>query len=253
MTERLQKASFGKRIIAAIFDGITITILAVGLAVGLSSALKYDSYMDTVNSAYEKYETQYGVEFQITQEEYLNLDEKAKEKYDTAYKALTEDKDVTYAYNMLINLTLIILTFSVLFGVIIVEFIVPLLFGNGQTLGKKIFGIALMHVDSVKISGIQLFARAVLGKFTFEIMIPLTVIIMIFFNLIGLVGTIILLAIVIAEIICLVYNKKNMLLHDVIAATVCVDFLSQKIFDSQKEKEDFIKKKAADEAEKAAY
>ena len=189
MTERLQKASFGKRIIAAIFDGITITILAVGLAVGLSSALKYDSYMDTVNGAYEKYEKQYGVEFQITQEEYLNLDEKAKEKYDTAYKALTEDKDATYAYNMLINLTLIILTFSVLFGVIIVEFIVPLLFGNGQTLGKKIFGIALMHQNGVMVRARTLFVRTFLGKYTFETMVPILIVMMIWFGILGLAGT----------------------------------------------------------------
>ena len=253
MTEKLQKASFGKRIIAAIFDGITITILAVGLAVALSSALKYDSYMDTVNNAYTKYETQYGVEFQITQQEYLKLDAEAKENYDAAYKALSEDKDVTYAYNMLINLTLIILTFSVLFGVIIVEFIVPLIFGNGQTLGKKIFGIALMHVDSIKVSGVQLFARSVLGKFTFEIMIPLAIIIMIFFNLIGIVGTLILFAILVAEIICLATTRKNMLLHDVIAATVCVDMASQMIFDSAKAKEEYIKRKAAEKAERSPY
>ena len=249
----LQKASFGKRIIASIFDMITIIILAVGLAVGLSGALKYDSYMNTVNNAYAKYEKQYGVEFQITADEYDALSEEDKAKFMEASEALNKDEDVVYAYNMLINLSLIIATFSVLFGVVLVEFVVPLILKNGQTLGKKIFSIAVMHVESVKVSGVELFARAILGKFTFEIMIPLAIIMMIFFNLIGIMVTVILFAIVIAEIICLVYNKKNMLLHDVIAATVCVDFLSQKIFDSQKEKEDFIKKKAADEAEKAAY
>ena len=42
-------------------------------------------------------------------------------------------------------------------------------------------------------------------------------------------------------------------IHDVIAATVCVDFISQRIFDSREEKEAFIKKRAAEQAEKAAY
>lgn len=249
----LQKASFGKRIIASIFDMITIVILAVGLAASLSSAFKYDSYMDTVNDAYARYEKQYGVEFQITADEYNALSDEDKAKFKEASEALNKDEDVVYAYNMLINLSLIIATLSVLFGVILVEFVVPLILKNGQTLGKKIFGIAVMHVDSVKVSGVQLFARAVLGKFTFEIMIPLAVIMMIFFNLIGIMGSIILFAIVIAEIICLAYNKKNMLLHDVIAATVCVDFLSQRIFESREEKEAFIKRKAAEQAEKAAY
>lgn len=249
----LQKASFGKRIIASIFDMITIVILAVGLAVSLSSALKYDSYMDTVDNAYTKYEKQYGVEFHITADQYNALSDEDKAKFDEASKALNKDESVVYAYNMLINLSLIIASLSVLFGVVLIEFVVPLILKNGQTLGKKIFGIAVMHVDTVKVNGVQLFARAVLGKFTFEIMIPLAIIMMIFFNLIGIMGSVILLAILVAEIICLVYNKKNMLLHDVIAATVCVDFISQRIFDSREEKEAFIKKRAAEQAEKAAY
>lgn len=253
MNISLQKASFGKRIIASIFDMITIIILAVGLAVGLSGVLKYDSYMQTVDNAYAKYEKQYGVDFQTTYDEYNAFSDEEKANFDEAREALNKDDSVIYAYNMLINLSLIIATFSVLFGVILVEFIVPLVLKNGQTLGKKIFGIAVMHVDSIKVSGVQLFARAVLGKFTFEIMIPLAVIMMIFFNLIGIMGSVILFAILIAEIICLVYNKKNMLLHDVIAATVCVDFLSQRIFNSREEKEAFIKKRALEEAEKAAY
>ena len=253
----LQKASFGKRIIANIFDMITIVILAVGLAVGLSGALRYDSYYNTYYDALAHYSEEYDIDMSMTAEQINSLSieeqDKLKERYDAMNKAINEDEKVVYAYNMFINLSLIISTVSILCGVLIIEFVVPMILKNGQTLGKKIFGIAVMHVDTIKVSGVQLFARAVLGKFTFEIMIPLAIIMMIFFNLIGIMGSIILFAIVIAEIICLVYNKKNMLLHDVIAATVCVDFLSQKIFESREEKEAFIKKKAADEAEKAAY
>ena len=251
----LQKASFGKRIIAAIFDGILLSIIAVGLIALLSGIFKTDTYLNTYQEAYNKYSTEYNIN--LTANEYSELTPEQKSDYDAkvvlAEEAFSKDEAAVYAYNMFINLSLIIITFSVLIGTVVIEFIVPLFFGNGQTLGKKIFGIAVMHVDTVKVNGVQLFARAVLGKFTFEIMIPLAIIMMIFFNLIGIMGSIILFAIVIAEIICLVYNKKNMLLHDVIAATVCVDFLSQKIFESREEKEAFIKKKAADEAEKAAY
>ena len=114
----MQKASFGKRIIAAIFDGILVSILAVGLATLLSVILKYDGYMNRVNAAYDKYEAEYGIEFQISQDEYENLTDEKREAYDTAYEALKTDKDVLYNYNMLINLTLLILTFSVLIGVI---------------------------------------------------------------------------------------------------------------------------------------
>ena len=257
MNIELQKASFGKRIIASIFDMITIVILAVAIAFGLSGALKYDTYYNTYYDALAQYSQEYGVDLNMTQEQVNELSQeeqdKLKEKYDAMNKAINADEKVVYAYNMFINLSLIISTAAILFGVLLIEFVVPLILKNGQTLGKKIFGIAVMHVDTIKVSGVQLFARAVLGKFTFEIMIPIAIIMMIFFNLIGIMGSIILFAILIAEVICLAYNKKNMLLHDVISATICVDMASQRIFESREDKEEFLKKRAAEAAERAPY
>lgn len=229
----MQKASFGKRIIAAIFDGILVSILAVGLAALLSIVLKYDGYISRVDNAYAKYESEYGVEFKITQEEYANLTEEKREAYDTAYEALTTDKDVLYDYNMLINLTLLILTFSVLIGVVAVEFVVPLLLDNGQTIGKKVFGIALMHQEGIKINNIQLFARTVLGKFAIELMIPLYIIMMISFNSIGMISSILMFALFVAQIICFFASRTNSPIHDLLAGTVAVDMASQKIFEDR--------------------
>ena len=229
----MQKAGFGKRIIAAIFDGILVSILAVGLAALLSVVLKYDGYISRVDNAYAKYESEYGVEFKITQEEYANLTEEKREAYDTAYEALTTDKDVLYDYNMLINLTLLILTFSVLIGVVAVEFVVPLLLGNGQTIGKKVFGIALMHQEGIKINNIQLFARTVLGKFAIELMIPLYIIMMIFFNSIGIISIILMFVLFVAQIICFFASRTNSPIHDLLAGTVAVDMASQKIFEDR--------------------
>ena len=44
----LQKANLGKRIIAAIFDGILVSILAVGVAALLSLAFGYNGYIDNM-------------------------------------------------------------------------------------------------------------------------------------------------------------------------------------------------------------
>lgn len=249
----LQKASFGKRIVAGILDGILISILAVGLAALLSGILGYDNYMNTVNEAYARYESEYGVEFQINEEQYEALTEDQRTNWDTAYKALTEDKEVNYAYNMLINLTMVILTSSVLLSVIVIEFVVPLLFGNGQTLGKKIFGIALMHIDGIKVSSVQLFARAVLGKFAIELMIPLSIIMMVFFNMMGVVGIIILAALLIAQIACLAITRTNALIHDVLASTVAVDMASQQIFDTREALLEHTKKIHAEQASRSTY
>ena len=231
----LQKANVGKRIIAAVFDGIMLSIVAVAFATLFSYVFGYDTYMKTVDDAYATYESTYGVKFEISQQEYEALNQTQRENYDTAYQALSKDEAVVYAYNMLINLTMVILTLSVLLGVVLVEFVVPLLFGNGRTLGKAIFGIAVMHVEGIRINNLQLFTRTVLGKFALELMIPLSVVMMIFFNAVGIFGLGVLLVLVVAQIICLVSTRNFSLLHDEMAGTVVVDFASQRIFDTREQ------------------
>ncbi|MBQ8740192.1 MAG: RDD family protein, partial [Clostridia bacterium] len=219
----------------------------------LSGAFKTDEYINRVNESYAEYESKYGIEFQITQQEYEELSEQQKTAWDRAYQALLEDEDTIYAYNMYINLTLLSTTFGILISVIIIEFIVPLFFGNGQTLGKKIFGIALMHKEGIRVGNIQLFARAVLGKFALELMIPIYIIMMIFFNSIGIVSIAVLLVLLVAEIICLIYTRTNSLLHDVLAGTVAVDMASQKIFESREALIEHTKKIHAEQASRPTY
>lgn len=237
----------GKRIIAAIFDGIMLSIVAVAFATLFSYVFGYDAHMQTVNTAYATYESTYGVKFNISQQEYEAFSQTQRENYDAAYKALSEDEAVVYAYNMLINLTMLILTLSVLIGVLLVEFVVPLLFGNGRTLGKAIFGIAVMHVEGIRVNNLQLFTRAVLGKFALELMIPLSVIMMIFFNAVGILGFGVLLVLLVAQIICLVSARNVSLLHDVMVGTVVVDFASQRIFETREQLLEYKKKLHAEQ------
>lgn len=249
----LQRASFGKRIIATIFDGILAVIVAVALAFCLSAATGYDKYMDTVNDAKIRYAAEYGIKADITTQELGELSEEQLAQYNAANEALAKDPDVIYAYNMIISLTMVITSVPILISIIAVEFVVPLMFGNGQTLGKKIFGIALMHVDGIKVNNLQLFARAVLGKFAIELMIPLSIAFMIAFGMIGIVGIIIIAILLIAQIICLAVTKTNALLHDVLAGTVAVDMASQKIFNDREELLAYVKKHHAEQVEKSVY
>ncbi len=249
----LQKASFGKRIIATIFDGILVSILAVALAFCISSLTGYDQYANTVNEIKARYAAEYGVDYEITAQEFNELSEEDKAKFEAANEALSKDDQVIYAYNMQINLTMVITTIPILLSIIAVEFVVPLMFENGQTLGKKIFGIALMHTDGIKVSNVQLFARAVLGKFAIELMIPLSMIFMIGFGTIGIVGIIIIAIILIAQVICIIATKTNALIHDVLAGTVAVDMASQKIFNTREELLEYIKKRHAEQVEKSVY
>ena len=182
--------------------------------------------------------------FDISWEKYEALSTEERILYDfqysVAYKALTTNEDVLYTYNLVINMTLLITTASILIAYVITEFILPIIFRNGQTVGKKIFGIALIRTDGVRINNMMLFVRTVLGKFTIETMIPVYIIIMLMFNSIGVVGTIVLGLILLLQIILLATTKNRTPIHDILAGTVAVDASSQMIFDTE---EDLIKYK----------
>lgn len=246
----LQKASMWKRISAFLFDAILLGIAVTGFAFLLSTILGFSKHNTALNAAYAKYEAAYGVVFDITEEEYLLKSESELQAYNDAYAALLADEDAMYSYNMVVNLTLVISTLSILLAFVVLEFVVPVKLGNGQTLGKKIFGVGVMRTDGVKVTPPLLFIRTVLGKFTIETMIPVLICVMIFFNMIGIVGTIILGLILLLQIILMITTQTNSCIHDVLAKTVAVDIASQMIFETQ---EEMIAYKNKVHAEKVAH
>ena len=249
----LQKAGMWKRISAFLFDNILLLVAIVGIMALLSTMLGYDKYSDTLNAAYEKYETQYGITFNTTQEQYNAMTEAEKANYDAAYEALTADEEAMYAYSMMVNLMLVILSGAILLAMFIFEFAVPMLFGNGQTLGKKIFGIAIMRTDGVKVSGPLMFIRTILGKFTIETMIPVIILFMMFLGTIGIIGPFIFIVLLVLQCIMLVMSKSGRLIHDYLAKTVAVDMSSQMIFDTVEDMVEYKKSVAAEKAAKQDY
>lgn len=257
----LQKASMWKRASAALFDFIILVMVVVGLATLLSNLVGFDKYNNGLDAAYEKYtqeyEQLYGVDFGITQEEYEAYSEEEKalwqEAYEAANAALSEDSEARYVYDMVFNLSLIISTFAILFAYLILEFAIPMILGNGQTLGKKIFGIGVMRVDGVKVVGPLMFIRTVLGKFTIETMISVIIVIMIFFNAIGIVGPIIIGLILLVQIVLMIKTNTNSMIHDVLAKTVVIDIASQMIFESEEALIAYKTKVHAEEAARQTY
>lgn len=250
----LQKASMWKRISAFLFDGILLVVLVVALALLISWVSGYDSYMGTFDAAYAKYEQEFGVKFDIAAEEYEALTEVERAKYDAAYQALIADKDAMQAYNVLMNLLLMTVSLSFLLAYVILEFVIPLILKNGQTLGKKIFGIAVMRTDGVRVTPIILFIRTFLGKYTIETMIPVLILLMVFFfGTMGIEGVLVLIAIAIVQVVLLIATKTNSLIHDSLAKTVTVDMASQMIFDSPEEVIEYQKRVAAEKAARQTY
>ena len=253
MVYDLQKANTWKRVSAWLFDVILTAILAVGISVLLSGLLGYDRTSQQVEETYAKYANEYGINFDISQSEYQALTQEEQQRFEVATRAMNADTQAVEAYNRLVRLTLLITTLSILFALLIWEFFIPLRLGDGQTLGKKIFGLCLMRSDKVKVNNLQLFARCVLGKFAIETMIPVYIIEMIFWGTMGLVGPIVLFVLLIAQCVSIIATQTNSAIHDLIAVTVVVDRNSQMIFRTSEDLIEYQKQVAAELAARATY
>lgn len=242
MYDELQKASVWKRISAYLFDAICVGIIIAGVAWMMSSALGYDAYNDKMLERQKFFEEKYDTNFQMTREEFLQLSPEEQQEFEDANKAFLEDEEAIRTYSMMVNLIMLNTAVSTLAGVLVVEFIVPLLLGNGQTFGKKIFGIGVMRTNGVKISPLVLFIRTILGKYTIELMLPALIMVLSLFGSLGMSGTTLVSVFLIVELAIFFVSQKHSGLHDLMARTVVIDMESQRIFDSEEEKLAYLEK-----------
>ncbi len=226
-----------KRISAFLFDFIMRVMLIVGIAWMLSAIFNYDA---KYNRLFEELPQQYMEEYNvpsITEDEYNLLSAEEKEAYlnlcDKARDALNSDPEVAKLNSLVISLSLMIMSLSVVTTYLVLEFIIPLLFKNGQTLGKKMFGIGVMRDDGVRINTKMLFVRSMLGKCTIEALIPIAVVLLMFLGSAGFIGPLTILLIGALELYLLIRTKTNSCIHDMLAYAVTVDMSSQMIFDSE--------------------
>lgn len=250
----LQKASLLKRFSAFLLDIILLLMLSVAMFGLLSWILGYGNYANEIEETYDRYYAEYGISEDITEEEYNALPDEEKQKYIDASKAIENDDEFYELFYLFTNLTLIITTFSILLSYLIFEFIVPLIFKNGQTIGKKIFAIGVMDTNGVRITPIALFVRAILGKYTIETMVPVMLLMrVILFGMGGPVSLILVAALLLMQIIFMATTRTHLSIHDLLSSTVTVDLPSQMIFDSKEALTEYQKKLAAEKAANAEY
>lgn len=243
----IQKASIWKRISAHLLDAILALILAVGFAFGVSAILKYDSHLDQL-AAYEKeYAQIYGIDLTLSEDEINELPEEDQAKLEQATDAYHNDERVLKTEATLMYIVIAMVSVGAFLACLLVYFIIPLFFKNGQTLGKKVFGLAVMRTNCVKASNPVLFVRSMIGLYAMEVMAP------IFLLSIGVVGAITLVLLVILEIVVMCVTKTNSSIHDLLSDTVVVDFASQQIFESEEELIEYKKELQAAEAAKSDY
>ena len=242
-----------KRISAAFLDLILLVILITGIALLLSQIVNYNSYVTALNDGYAKYEEMYDVEFGLDQDAFDALSKEEQDRYMEASNAMDQDEEVIYAYDMTINLSFLIISVSIFLGYLILEFFVPMLFGNGQTIGKKMFSLALMRTDSVKLTNFALFVRSMLGKCTIETMVPAMLFMAMLVAPIGMIAPTIILGLLAVQIGLLVSSRNRACIHDLMAVTVVIDHSSQMIFETADDLMEHKKQLAAEEAQRQDY
>ena len=246
----VQKGSIWKRISAFLFDGIMLSIVIMGLATLMSWILKYDDRMAAFNEIKESVAAQYGISFDTSQEEYQEFDAEKKARFDEAYEALNANREAVKLYSQLNVFAILIISLPMFLAFLILEFIIPLIFKDGRTLGKKIFGLCVIRPNCVKISGPVLFIRSIIGKCVIELQIPATIIIMFLFGKGNIFLAILFFAIPLVNLISFFATKKHTVLHDLLSVTVVADYASQRIFETEDELIEFKKKQHEEEVQR---
>ncbi|MBO5906942.1 MAG: RDD family protein [Clostridia bacterium] len=237
----LQKASLGKRISAFLLDVILFVILATGAALLISAIVGFDGYLAEFEALEIEYSENYGIKLDLSEEEKAKLTQEDLAKMEAANEAFSKDERAISLYGMLISLILVMLSIAPLVSAFVLEFLVPLFLSNGQTVGKKIFGIGVMMTNSVKITGLALFARSILGKYVVETAVPLVMFLLMLFGGDGFVSALVILGILAVNVIFL-FKGRRMIIHDYLSYTVCVDMSSQMIFDTPEAAEEYKKR-----------
>lgn len=244
MNNDIQRATMLRRVPAWLLDMILLVVIGAGFLFLWSNVFEVTPYSDRLTEIIQKYETQYGGKLSMSSEEYEKLTEEEKAAANALSaqinEALNQDTEAAKMLELAANNIFAMLSLSILCAYFLLEFLVPLFLKNGQTLGKKVFGIGLMRKDGIKVTPFMMFARAILGKVTVETMIPVFSFVLLMLDTAGpvlLLGV----AILLAQIIVPLATRNKTAIHDLMACTIAVDLASQMIFDTPEDQLEYYK------------
>lgn len=255
MSYDLQKADIWKRASAFLLDIILCAIAMVGFILLLTLITGTNRYYETYEERMAYYSSEYGVDLQKLGDRaaYDALSDEEKALYDTAWEAFAKDEEANRSYGMIIQTVILNTSIGILLAFLLLEFAVPLFLKNGQTVGKKVFGIGVMRIDGVKVNGQIMFIRSILGKYTVETMIPIMMLAWLLIGQAGIMSIVIILLVLISNIAMMIATRTNSGIHDMLAQTVTVDMASQMIFDSPEALLAYKQKVHAEAVERAEY
>ena len=193
------------RAAALILDAVLLLVLFTGILYIISLIADFDAHYALLQEEYKKVG-------------YLIFDPESKEfvtitmdnpNYNHVIDLINENEvlltELAFVNRFSVNAPLI----GIAISLFVLEFIVPLILKNGQTIGMKFFKIALISKNNLAITNTQLFARCVIGKIAILGVIPVLSLLYIFLNAGGgLFGTSLLLIVIIVQIVMLVKNDN---------------------------------------------
>lgn len=165
---------------------------------------KYNSSKE--NSSYFQFSNGKYIEKDVVSiDTYIEFYEK---EYENALNLLSQHDEIVFNLSLRINKFFVsIVSISLVCSLFILYLIIPLIFKDGETLGKKMMGIGVVNMKNgfrIKLS--QKFVR-------FAVFLLLEVVL-----------SILLLGIpLIISISMMFFSKNNLSLHDQLAATLCID------------------------------
>lgn len=237
-------------------DTVLMIFLALAFSLITHTIFKVDERIDKVNAFKTQYAQDYGVDLELAQKDPSTVTKEEKADYDENYKkfeemnkAISKDKAAQEANADFLSSLLASFAISLFASNLVLNFVVPLLFKYGRTIGKRVFGLAVIRSNGVKISPPVLFVRSVVGLYAMETMFPLIIVMMIWFGMLGIIGTIILIGFAILQLSCLFATQAHQPIHDLLTDSVVVDMASQTIYETN---EELIEAQKAEAAEKAA-
>ena len=260
MTISIQKANFWKRFSAWLVDTVAVFFVALGVFILACSIVGTDKLEQAYQNKIEPYrvavETEFSIDLDfINTEEYRKMEQADRTAYDTLYKTAKDalakkieaDKDAMALYNEWITQSITAAIVGLLTSHLLLNFCLPLILKNGQTLGKKTFGLAVMRTNGVKVGGTALFIRQFIGLFAIETMAVLYMCTLIP------VGLITAALVQVLQIGVMIKTETNSSIHDLLADTVVVELASQQIFETEEERAQFLAKEAANDTDTTSY
>ena len=232
MRFELQRADFWKRISALMFDMIVLGVVVLLAALTMSWAFRFDHYDSFIRETEQEYAQQYGITLGITADEYEALTPDVQQKYNDCERALGQNVKFMAAYQLRNNLLFVIPSMGILIGYIVTELLIPIFFKNGQTLGKKAFGLGVVHTNGIRMRGQAHFIRTIIGKCLIETLVPFYFLMMIILGKLGLLGVIVIGLMLVLELYSLITSRTRSTIHDLVSDTVVVDLASQMVFDT---------------------